>query len=103
MAFVRGNVYFADLTGAGEKPWLVVSNNARNRALGSALVARITTTVKPPLASIVELDHTDPLVGRVLCDDITTIYNDDPHRHAGGLSLGTMGAVAVALRVALGV
>jgi mRNA interferase MazF len=102
MAFVRGNVYCADLTGAGEKPWLVVSNNARDRALGSALVARLTTTAKPPLASVVELNQADPLVGRVLCDDITTIYDDDPHRHAGALSPGTRSAVASALRVALG-
>jgi len=101
MAFVRGNVYFADLTGAGEKPWLVVSNNGRNDALGSALVVRVTTTVKPPLASIVELQPADPLVGRVLCDDITTIYDDDHFRHAGALTLATMTKVGAALRVAL--
>lgn len=100
MAFIRGNVYFADL-GAGEKPWLVVSNNGRNNALGSALVVRITTTVKPELASIVVLEHGEPVVGRVLCDDITMIYDDDPVRHAGGLSLAAMTKVAAALKVAL--
>jgi mRNA interferase MazF len=100
VAYIRGNVYFADL-GAGEKPWLVVSNNGRNSALGSALVVRITTTVKPSLASIVELEHGEPVVGRVLCDDITVIYDDDQARHAGGLSLAAMTKVAVALKVAL--
>lgn len=100
MAYLRGNVYFADL-GAGEKPWLVVSNNGRNNALGSALVVRITTTVKPPLASIVELSPHDRLVGRVLCDDITVLYDDDPARHACALTLATMSKVAGALRVAL--
>lgn len=100
MAYLRGNVYFADL-GAGEKPWLVVSNNGRNNALGSALVVRITTTVKPALASIVELDTHDRLVGRVLCDDITVLYDDDRSRHAGALTGSTMTKVAAALRVAL--
>lgn len=100
MAFIRGNVYFADL-GAGDKPWLVVSNNGRNDALGSALVVRITTSVKPPLASIVELSSADPVVGRVLCDDITVLYDDDLHRHTGALTLATMNKVGAALRIAL--
>lgn len=100
MNFVRGNVYWADI-GHGEKPWVVVSNNARNNALGSAFVARITTTVKPTLDSIVVLDHADaPFTGRVLCDDIETLYRDDPVRHGGALPPGTIMRIDQALRVA---
>lgn len=98
--YLRGNVYWFDL-GHGEKPWLVVSNNARNRAVGSALVARMTTSTKPPLESIVDLDHADaPFVGRVLCDDIETLYDGDAARHGGALSLPTMMRVDQGLRVA---
>ena len=100
MRFVRGSIYWADL-GHGKKPWEVVSNNARNNALGSALVARITTTVKPPLDSIVVLDHADePFTGRVLCDDIETLYDDDPVRHGGALRPATIMRIDSALRVA---
>ena len=51
---VRGRVYMADL-GHGEKPFLVVSNNARNTKLGDCLGVRITTSPKPDIASIVPL------------------------------------------------
>lgn len=97
---VRGVVYWCDL-GHGEKPWLVVSNNARNKALDSALVARITTTQKPPLDSIVVLNQADlPVVGSVLCDDIETLYDDDNLRHAGALPPKTMLRVDQSLKVA---
>lgn len=102
MAFQRGQIYMLDI-GYGEKPWVVVSNNGRNRALGSALVARITTTPKPPLRSIVEFDSTDaPLAGSVICDDIETIYNDDESRCVGALHPATMRKVDNALKVAFG-
>ena len=100
MRFVRGNIYWADL-GHGEKPWVVVSNNARNNALGSALVARVTTSVKPPLDSIVVLDTADsPFTGRIMCDDIETLYDDDPVRHGGALRPATIMRIDRALRVA---
>ncbi|MFE6765317.1 MULTISPECIES: type II toxin-antitoxin system PemK/MazF family toxin [unclassified Streptomyces] len=94
---IRGRVYRADL-GAGPKPWLVVSNNARNRALNDVLVVRITTSVKPPLASIVELEAGEPLVGRVLCDDLGPMYRDEIIGDLGALSNQTMVKVATALR-----
>jgi len=50
----RGQISWCDL-GHGEKPWLVVSNNARNTHLRSALVVRVTTSAKPPLPSIVPI------------------------------------------------
>jgi mRNA-degrading endonuclease toxin of MazEF toxin-antitoxin module len=40
---LRGQVYRADI-GFGPKPWLVVSNNHRNRALSDLLAVRITIT-----------------------------------------------------------
>lgn len=101
MILSRGNVYWADL-GHGEKPWLVVSNNARNNALPSALVARITTTTKKPdIDSVVQLEHADlPLVGRVLCDEVETLYEDEVSRHGGALTPGTMMRVDRGLRAA---
>lgn len=95
----RGQIYFFDL-GYGDKPFLVVSNNARNRHLKSALVARITTTSKPDRDSIVTLSHEDPLVGSVLCDDIETLYEEEELRPAGAVTLGTMMKVDKGLKVA---
>lgn len=95
----RGQIYFYDL-GYGDKPFLVVSNNARNKYLKSALVARITTTPKPDLDSIVTLSREDPLVGSVLCDDIETLYEEDELRSAGAVTLATMMEVDRALKVA---
>jgi len=97
---VRGRVYMADI-GAGRKPWLVVSNNARNRALSDCLAVRLTTSVKPDLPSIVQLSSADPLVGRVLCDDIALLYREDLDEERGALSPGTMLKVAAGLRIAL--
>ena len=100
--FTRGRIYYADL-GAGDKPYLVVSNNGRNQRLGSALVVRITTSAKPVLDSIVELSPQDPLVGRILCDDINVLYADEVKRDGGALSLPTMLRVAAGLRAALAI
>jgi mRNA interferase MazF len=97
---VRSHVYFADL-GHGDRPWVVVSNNGRNRNLKSALVARITTAAKPQLESIVELTAADPVEGRVLCDDLTLLTQEDVRRHAGALTEETMMRVAHGLRAAL--
>ena len=98
---MRGNVYWADL-GAGRKPYLVVSNNDRNRHLASAVVVRLTTTLKPPLSTIIDLTGADyPLVGRVLCDDIMVAHEDDYPEHAGALSPATMRRVEGALRIVL--
>lgn len=52
----RGRVYAAVLGTLGEKYYLVVSNNQRNRNLDSVVAVRLTTSLKPPLPSIVALD-----------------------------------------------
>lgn len=88
----RGQVFQVDL-GYGRKPWLIVSNNARNRHLESVFAARITTTRKiAALPAVVPLDAADPLRGFVLCDDIVQLYRDElattgaisPHTMAAG-------------------
>lgn len=98
---VRGLVYRADL-GYGLKPFLVVSNNARNQKLQDCLVVRLTTTQKPELASIIKLGPADaPLVGFVCCDDISPLYREEIKEQVGALSTGTMMRVAAGLRAAL--
>ncbi|MPZ60228.1 MAG: type II toxin-antitoxin system PemK/MazF family toxin [Propionibacteriales bacterium] len=88
--------------GEHRKPWLVVSNNARNRSgLGTVLGVRITTSPKPPLDSIVELPHGEPVAGRVLCDDITYFYVDELEELIGALTPSTMMLVDNGLRTAL--
>ncbi|HEX6686135.1 MAG TPA: type II toxin-antitoxin system PemK/MazF family toxin [Candidatus Limnocylindrales bacterium] len=100
----RGRVYVADLgEGYGEKPFLVVSNNARNSKLDDCLAARITTSVKPEIPSVVDLSKEDPLVGRVLCDDIVKLYRDELKRDAGAVSAQTMARVRAGLCHALAI
>lgn len=48
-----------------------------------------------------KLSSYDPLVGRVLCDDLETIDEDEVLRHGGALSLHTMELVDRGLRTAL--
>lgn len=97
----RGRVYRADL-GYGLKPFLVVSNNRRNAALDSCLAVRITTSVKPEMTSIVVLDANDPVVGRVLCDDLVTLYRDEIRDDLGGVCAKTMASTRTGLLHALG-
>jgi mRNA interferase MazF len=96
----RGTIYWADI-GSGRKPWLIVSNNGRNRHLGDFLAVRITTSEKPALPSIVELAPGDPLVGRVLCDEIALLFETDLEGFGGGVTFETMMRVDAGLRSAL--
>lgn len=99
----RGHVYLiADDEEIGPKPFLVVSNNARNQRLDNFLAVRLTASVKPELATIVELDSADrPLVGRVLCDDLHTLFRDEILKEMGGLSSHTLLRVNAGLCAAL--
>lgn len=99
---VRGRVYMADV-GNGDKPFLIVSNNARNQKLNSCIAVRLTTSKKPDMTSIVELGPADPLTGRVLCDDLLELFRNELKRDVGALSQATMDQVAVGLRFALSV
>lgn len=100
----RGQVFWAEVAGVGRKPWLVVSNNRRNRHLASVLAVRITTTDRyAGMPTVVPLAQDDPLVGYVVCDDIGPIYRDEIVKSAGALSGRTMLAVNDALRAALAI
>lgn len=98
---VRGQVYRADI-GFGLKPWLVVSNNQRNRALSSVLAVRLTTTTKRiDLPTWVPLSSADPLVGFVNVDDLQQLERDELAELVGALAPATILAVNNALRLAL--
>lgn len=97
----RGQVVQADIGLAEPKLFVVVSNNRRNRNLGQVLAARLTTTPKPRIPSIVPLSHDDGLSGSVVCDDIVEIYEDEVLGVRGALSPITMRAVNDGLRAAL--
>ena len=98
---LRGQVFRVDL-GHGMKPWLVVSNNQRNRHLESVVAARITTTDRHAhVPTVVPLSSGDPLVGHVLCDDLVQLYRDELDVPLGVLAAQTMRAVSAALRIAL--
>jgi mRNA interferase MazF len=100
-AHLRGQVYRVD-TGQGPKPWVVVSNNVRNRQLSDVLGARITTTIKTELPTIVRLEPADPVVGVVLADDIEPLFRDELTTLLGALSPGTITKLNRALKIALG-
>lgn len=97
----RGQVVRADLGLDEPKLLVVVSNNRRNRNLAQVLAARLTTTAKPPLPSIVELDHTNEFVGRIVCDDIVEIYQDEVLGILGSLTPGAMRSLDRGLAAAL--
>lgn len=98
----RGQVIRADINLDEPKLFVVVSNNRRNRQLPDVLTARLTTSAKPSIPSVVELDQSDGLVGRVVCDDILPIYEDEVLGVVGALSPRTMSSVGRGLVAALG-
>lgn len=98
---IRGQVYRVD-AGYGPKPWVVVSNNVRNRQLDDVLAARITTTSKPELPTIVRLEPEDPLVGVVLADEVEPLFRDELTTQLGALSPRTIMRLNRALKIALG-
>jgi mRNA interferase MazF len=103
MNLVRGQVCAATIPPMDqEKYYLVVSNNRRNKALETVLVARITSSEKPNLSSIVSLPAGECVYGRVLCDDLVEMWPDDDVRTIlGGLSTAAMRLVDAGLRSAL--
>lgn len=104
---MRGQVYRVTITGSeyGPKPFVVVSNNLRNRQLDSVLAVRITTTDKAHVPTAVPLRADDPLVGFALADDIVEIYVEEweAGTQLGALSPGTILALNTALQLALGI
>lgn len=100
---MRGRVYRARPQGfTDDKFFVVVSNNARNRNLESALVVRFTTSRKPALPSIVEIPDNEVVPGgRVVCDDIYELFDDEVKADLGALSVATMAAIGEGLKAAL--
>jgi mRNA interferase MazF len=95
----RGQVYRCDL-GYGPKPWLVVSNNARNRLLSDVIAVRLTTTARD-LPTWVKLSQADPLNGYANADCIEQLAKDELGDCLGALSPASMRAVNQALAIAL--
>ena len=88
MTPARGQVYRCDV-GFGLKPWLIVSNNARNRHTADVLAVRLTTTVRQ-LPTWVPLSSGDPLTGYANADNIETLGKDELGDHLGALTPETM-------------
>jgi mRNA interferase MazF len=103
---LRGRIYaavFEHIKDEGEKYYLVVSNNDRNRRLPQVLAARLTTSAKPRISSIIELGQREVLPGgRVLCDDVAALYPDEVMRDLGALTPEAMARVDDGLRAAFG-
>ncbi|MFI9403973.1 type II toxin-antitoxin system PemK/MazF family toxin [Nocardia sp. NPDC052316] len=100
---VRGQIYRADI-GHGAKPWLIVSNNRRNRELSRVLAVRITSTDKfASLPTMVPLSTDDPLVGHIATDDLQQLRRDELTTLLGTVSPATIMAVNTALKLALAI
>jgi mRNA interferase MazF len=97
----RGQVYRCDL-GYGLKPWLVVSNNSRNRLLSDVIAIRLTTTARD-LPTWVKLSQADPLTGYANADCIEQLGKDELGEYLGALTPASMRNVNQALAIALAV
>lgn len=95
----QGQVYRCDL-GYGLKPWLVVSNNSRNRLLSDVIAIRLTTTARD-LPTWVKLSPADPLAGYANADCIEQLDKDELGEYIGALSPASVRAVNQALAIAL--
>lgn len=98
---LRGQVFRCDL-GYGAKPWLVVSNNARNRLLSEIVAIRLTTTERI-LPTWVQLSASDPLIGYANADCIEQLGKNELGEYLGALSAATMRRVNQALAIALAI
>ncbi len=99
VAPLRGQVYRCDL-GYGLKPWLVISNNSRNRLLSDVIAIRLTTTTRE-LPTWVKLSPTDPLTAYANADCIEQLGKDELGEYLGALSPQSMRKVNQALMIAL--
>lgn len=97
---LRGQVYRCDL-GYGAKPWLIVSNNARNRHTADVVAVRLTTT-RRTIPTWVAMGPSDPLTGYVNADNIETLGKDELGDYLGEVTPATMNKINTALAIALG-
>jgi mRNA interferase MazF len=96
---LRGQVYWCNI-GYGPKPWLVVSNNPRNRRTADVVAIGLTTTARR-LPTWVSLSSNDPVTGYANADNIVTLGKDELGDYVGTLSVATMSLVDDALVLAL--
>jgi mRNA interferase MazF len=98
----QGQVIQADLGLREPKLFVVVSNDRRNRQLRQVLAARLTTSPKPDIPSVVQLAHHEAFNGYVVCDDIVEVYRDEVVSVAGALLPRAVHEVNAGLAAALG-
>lgn len=101
---IRGQVYMVDVPELGaEKPFLVVSNNIRNRNLDTVICARVSTSPSRPadIPSIVPIEDRGAVVGQVLCDGLLPVRKARLKRMVGALPPRVMTEVGRGLRSAL--
>jgi mRNA-degrading endonuclease toxin of MazEF toxin-antitoxin module len=100
----RGEVWWAAIPGLGNRPVLVVSAQALNRALTEITVARITSVERErAIPSFVALEAGEVLPERsfVICHNLFTLPTSELRDHAGTLTADRMLEVEDALRQAL--
>jgi len=96
----HGQVFRCDLGYGLKQPWLVVSNNARNRLLSDVIAVRLTSAMRD-LPTWVKLAPADPLAGYANCDCIEQLGKDELGEYLGALSPESMGSVNHALAIAI--
>jgi mRNA-degrading endonuclease toxin of MazEF toxin-antitoxin module len=102
---LRGNLYFADLDGVGDKRVLVVSWDAINQGMRSPIVCLVTSTARVRAlptdvhvrAGVAGME----LESWILCHEISTLDEDDFRREIGELPAPLLVEVETALRRAL--
>jgi len=103
---VRSEVYLIDLgEEVGRKPFVVVSNNQRNRVLSTVLGVRITTTNRNThIETVVPLGpDCGEFAGWAICDDVEKLWRDELGTPAGVLGARTMAGINRGLRTALAI
>jgi mRNA interferase MazF len=101
---LRGQIWWVDVGLSEQKRFVIVSNNARNSALQDVIGARVTTTPKPDLPSIVRFGPgaVDASECFVVADDLWLARKDWLGQQVGALTPAEMLRVDDALRAALG-
>jgi mRNA-degrading endonuclease toxin of MazEF toxin-antitoxin module len=100
---LRGEIWLADIGLDEAKRFVIVSNNERNRTLRDVLGVRMTTALKPSIASIVEFRSGQGSAERsfTVADDIVPLRKSDLIERVGGVTLAQMKRVEAAIRAAL--
>ncbi|HVS28956.1 MAG TPA: type II toxin-antitoxin system PemK/MazF family toxin [Solirubrobacteraceae bacterium] len=104
MSVSRGAVWWAAIPTLGDRPVVVVSAQALNRALGEVTVARVTAVDRErSIPSFVALEAGEVLPARsfVICHNLFTLPTSELRKQIGTLTADRMLEVEDALRQAL--